>query len=449
MIPYLLTIAGAYLIGNSVNSDGVKYADGGLIAPNGKKSNLTPEQYKLVRTPEFKAWFGDWENNPELASKVVDENGEPMVVYHGVISREDWNTYEYFDNDKPYENPDINPIGIYMSNNLEEASNYGFGSVKKMFCKIMKPLDLSKTKTHTLKQWLVILSKAGLYVDNIKFDSCFIGDYAKYDSYDSKGEYMTQSQINNVKYLWWELIKINSYWSGDGNLLTEIIKQKFDGIFYPENPDESKGKISECIAFYPTQIKLADGTNTTFDSSNPDIRFAKGGKILKAEDMLKHPLTIETLKDLDGEMGLAGESWWADRFHAKTINYKPNTYYHLNTGGLNAGVGKGLYLGRDKDALIAFYDVEEENKTVDTYVGKPNWLDLIDYKDYELFEEQAVKKYGKPIDVKSISDIDRKGEMMKKLAIDKGYDGIRYYDPQASGEEFVLFNTKKVKKVSE
>lgn len=45
------------------------------LAPNGKPSNLTPEQYKLVRTPEFKAWFGDWENNPEGASKVIDENG--------------------------------------------------------------------------------------------------------------------------------------------------------------------------------------------------------------------------------------------------------------------------------------------------------------------------------------------------------------------------------------
>ncbi|MSP69098.1 MAG: hypothetical protein EXR20_02370 [Bacteroidetes bacterium] len=262
----------------------IRYADGGLtmkapklLAPNGKPSNLTPEQYALVRTPAFKAWFGDWENNPESASKVVDENGAPMVCYHGVISGEDWNTYEYFDNDKPYENPDINPIGIYMSNNLEQASNYGY--VKKMFCKIIKPLDLSKTKTHTLKQWLVILKKAGLYVDNIKFDSCFTGDYAKYDSYDSKGEYMTQSQINNVKYLWWELIKINSYWAGDGNLLTEIIKQKFDGIFYPENPDESKGKISECIAFEPNQIKLADGSNTTFYSNNPDIRYSGGGGV--------------------------------------------------------------------------------------------------------------------------------------------------------------------------
>ena len=54
-----------------------------LLAPNGKPSNLTPEQYELVRKPEFKAWFGDWENEPENASKVVDENGEPLVCYHG------------------------------------------------------------------------------------------------------------------------------------------------------------------------------------------------------------------------------------------------------------------------------------------------------------------------------------------------------------------------------
>ena len=37
------------------------------LAPNGKPSNLTHEQWHLVRTPEFKAWFGDWENDPANA----------------------------------------------------------------------------------------------------------------------------------------------------------------------------------------------------------------------------------------------------------------------------------------------------------------------------------------------------------------------------------------------
>ena len=57
-----------------------------LLAPNGKPSKLTPEQYKLVRTPAFKKWFGDWEKDPANASKVVDdETKEPLVVYHGYL----------------------------------------------------------------------------------------------------------------------------------------------------------------------------------------------------------------------------------------------------------------------------------------------------------------------------------------------------------------------------
>ena len=59
-------------------------ADGIFMkAPNGNPTNLTERQWLQVRTKEFKNWFGDWINNPNNASKVVDENGEPLVVYHG------------------------------------------------------------------------------------------------------------------------------------------------------------------------------------------------------------------------------------------------------------------------------------------------------------------------------------------------------------------------------
>lgn len=36
-------------------------SEGNLLAPNGKKSNLTERQYAQVRTKAFKDWFGDWE----------------------------------------------------------------------------------------------------------------------------------------------------------------------------------------------------------------------------------------------------------------------------------------------------------------------------------------------------------------------------------------------------
>lgn len=54
-----------------------------LLAPNGQPSNLTPDLYRKVRSNEFKLWFGDWENDPANASKILDKNGEPLVVYHG------------------------------------------------------------------------------------------------------------------------------------------------------------------------------------------------------------------------------------------------------------------------------------------------------------------------------------------------------------------------------
>ena len=63
--------------------------EGHLLAPNGKPTKLSDRQYAQVRTDEFKKWFGDWENDSENASKVVDENGEPLVVYRAGEINED------------------------------------------------------------------------------------------------------------------------------------------------------------------------------------------------------------------------------------------------------------------------------------------------------------------------------------------------------------------------
>ena len=67
------------------------------MAPNGAQSQLFQTYLDLfngdrekalvakskVYLDEFLNWFGDWINNPANVSKVVDENGEPLVVYHG------------------------------------------------------------------------------------------------------------------------------------------------------------------------------------------------------------------------------------------------------------------------------------------------------------------------------------------------------------------------------
>ena len=71
-------------------------SQGRLLAPNRKLSNLTERQYAQVRTKAFKEWFGDWENDPANASKVVDENGEPMVMTHNTTA----NPFDVFNTEK-------------------------------------------------------------------------------------------------------------------------------------------------------------------------------------------------------------------------------------------------------------------------------------------------------------------------------------------------------------
>ena len=59
-------------------------------AVNGFVSSITdsgspvkPKFKNQTETRQFKRWFGDWQSQPEQASKIVNEDGTPKVVYHG------------------------------------------------------------------------------------------------------------------------------------------------------------------------------------------------------------------------------------------------------------------------------------------------------------------------------------------------------------------------------
>ena len=51
------------------------------IRESGSKVNTKLEN--VTHSQQFKRWFGDWVNKPYSASKVVDADGKPLVVYHG------------------------------------------------------------------------------------------------------------------------------------------------------------------------------------------------------------------------------------------------------------------------------------------------------------------------------------------------------------------------------
>lgn len=54
--------------------------NGNLLAPNGKKSNLTERQYAQVRTKAFKDWFGDWETANNLLANLDKVNNSLVDV---------------------------------------------------------------------------------------------------------------------------------------------------------------------------------------------------------------------------------------------------------------------------------------------------------------------------------------------------------------------------------
>lgn len=53
----------------------------GIVRELGAKINMSIQN--VTQSQQFKRWFGDWQNHPENASKVVNEDGTPKVVYHG------------------------------------------------------------------------------------------------------------------------------------------------------------------------------------------------------------------------------------------------------------------------------------------------------------------------------------------------------------------------------
>ncbi len=185
-------------------------------APNGKESRLDERQYDEVRTGNFKRWFGDWENDPENASKVVDENGEPLVVYHGTD-----NDFFTFDRGRLGENTDFNAdeivgqtahIVFWFNRGGEEMLDMTYGKRMPVYLDIKEPVEF--TSLRALSDEIAMRGGAERFVDDMRD--------AGHDGVVVKDE-------------------------------------EFGGTSY--------------VAFDPTQIKSATENNGDFSRENGDIRF--------------------------------------------------------------------------------------------------------------------------------------------------------------------------------
>ncbi len=235
------------------NNPDIRFAAGGslitdnrlpitkLLAPNGKPSLLTASQYKLVRTPAFKKWFGDFENDPQNASKVVDENGEPLVCYHGTDKE-----FNIFNIRKINRKRGTILNAVYFS--IKPDSQWG-NIIIQSFLLIKNPLtfDFDNLRVNVRDIQSFIKEKKWFWIKDMLISSNNINE--------DKAEYLIKSYIN------------------DNNTNGLILKNtKYSGIVN-----------TEYAVFNSTQIKLADGSNKTFDANNPDIRFSTGGYIYNKE----------------------------------------------------------------------------------------------------------------------------------------------------------------------
>ena len=77
-----------------------------------------------IKSGNFKNWFGDWENNPSKASKVVNEDGTPKVVYHGT----DKGGFYVFD---PKMSDD--KISLFFSDNKVTSNSYAQSDNQQLY----------------------------------------------------------------------------------------------------------------------------------------------------------------------------------------------------------------------------------------------------------------------------------------------------------------------------
>ena len=252
-----------------------------LKAPNGEPSRLTPRQWAQVRTAAFRDWFGDWQHDPAHASRVVDENGEPRVVYHGTHRA----GFTVFDSRKGNPSSGIPAGSSFFTADPEVAASY-YGTREKA--------DLRSPLANT--------GAPGIYSCFLNFRSPLEEDFGGlwwyekgepwFDLYDKQsgsyisppdgGEYWTSEQaaidyISSHGLTDYMLIRIFS----SRTIHTVVEEAKLlhrDGavIHNVIDPgDDTGNKVTDTyVALHPSQIKSATDNIGTFDPSSPDITFS-------------------------------------------------------------------------------------------------------------------------------------------------------------------------------
>lgn len=208
-----------------------------MKAPNGRPTNLNERQWLQVRTKNFINWFGDWINDPSNASKVVDENGEPLVVYHN--SKKDFNTFK--PNSDNY---------IYFTSDAEYAKDLKGGKQYEVFINLKNPLDITGDANILWEEMNTIITEA----DYLRFRrSAYNYHFTDLSLQHTSMKILRNSGLLNDK---------------DG-----IIGYDASGL--NEKGEWLYSEGTEYVVFNPNQIKSATSNTGEFSTTNDDIRYRR------------------------------------------------------------------------------------------------------------------------------------------------------------------------------
>jgi len=335
-----------------------------MKAPNGNPTNLTERQWLQVRTKSFKEWFGDWENDPENASKVIDENGEPLVVYHG--SREEFTTFSK-DTKNRGSLTSIIKKGFYFSNK-NIASQYASSKAKDDLFKYME------------------YEEGGFSFEEIAeafgFDRYDDNELEKAAAYIHSLEERTADFGNNLYAVFLNIknpvvVDLNRRYIGALNKAQRDAINNSEGAII-KNVDETtsryRGEITipgmyvgtDYIVFEPNQIKSATDNNGEFSATDDNIeRFLMGEKGAAALDKAEEAtIRIDNLK-VAKEMEQAGDD-------AKTVK--------IATGWERGADGKWRHETSDDIILKDGYR---------THNGEAKLVDIIENNDTYRYISQS------------------------------------------------------------
>ena len=253
-----------------------------LKAPNGKPSNLNAMQHAQVRTPAFKAWFGDWEKD-NTSSDIVGANTEPLVVYRGNVA-DFGGTFAYGVVNLAHKSVK-NTFGFFFTTEPVDARHYtasNMGNTQAVFLNIRNPIRIREEYISDIAEFKEAMKAAGVPLSN--------------DTVSSITNYLEGITSK------FDLHATHKYLTGGGSLLRrDLISAGYDGMLFIESQHD--GAI--IVAFNPNQIKSAIGNTGAFDKKNNDIRYS-----LSNADKLKAQVELDKKN-----VPTAKESW--------TVSKKP------------------------------------------------------------------------------------------------------------------------------